>query len=149
MLAGCGAQQLTVLPAPARGIRRGDEAARSSDARRPVAAATTKAGRLFPTWAASVFRLCPFQHPGIIAGQQNPFGAFGATSMVLTFAPECALATLTPTKAAETAKTAASAILLSMVSPCGFVVAVWKPTRRVWRGGQTRGEQPANHGGNT
>ena len=80
---------------------------------------------------------------------QNPFGALGATSMVLAFVPDCAFATLTPAKAAETTNTVASAILLSIGSPCGFVVAVSTPTRRIRRVGQTLGEQPADHGGKT
>src|SRR5215471_1310906 len=53
-------------------------------------------------------------------GWQKPRGACGATWMLGAFA----FAMLAPTKAAETAKTAASAILLSMGSPCGFVDAV-------------------------
>ncbi len=60
-----------------------------------------------------------------------------------------AFTALTPTIAAVATNTAVSAILLSMVSPCGFVVAVSKPTRRIRIAGRTRGEQPAHHGGNT
>jgi hypothetical protein len=71
-------------------------------------------------------------------------GALGAL-----VAPECAVATLTPTNAADTTNTAVSAILLSMGSPCGFVVAVPKPTHRIRNAGRIRGEQPAHHGGNT
>ena len=60
-----------------------------------------------------------------------------------------ALAMLAPTKAAETTRTAASAILLSMGSPCGFVVAVQTdaphPARQPDIGGsnqRTMGETP-------
>ena len=76
---------------------------------------------------------------------QKPLGTCGVTWICGAFA----FAMLAPVIAAAAMKTAASAILLSMVSPCGFVVAEWKPTRRVWRVGRTQGEQPARHGGNT
>lgn len=81
---------------------------------------------------------------------QNPCGAFGVTSTVFAFAPEdCALATPTPTKAAEATNKAVSAILLSIGFPCGFVVCGFKPTRRIRRISRNRLEQPAHHGGNT
>src|SRR4029078_609926 len=76
---------------------------------------------------------------------QNPCGACGATLIC----GAVAFAMLAPAKAAETTPTAASAILLSMVSLCGFVFAVRGPTRRVRHVRRFRREQPAHHGGNT
>ena len=76
---------------------------------------------------------------------QNPLGAGGSTLIVGAFA----FTALTPTIAAVATNTAVSAILLSMVSPCGFVVAVSKPTRRIRNAGRIRREQPAHHGGKT
>jgi hypothetical protein len=76
---------------------------------------------------------------------QNPFGAWGATGI----SGALALATLAPTTATDTTKIAASAILLSIGFPCGFVVCGFKPTRRIRRISRNRLEQPAHHGGNT
>jgi hypothetical protein len=78
-------------------------------------------------------------------GMHNPPGAGRVTWIVGAFA----LTALTPIIAAVATNTAVSAIILSMVSPCGFVVAVSKPTRRFRNAGRTRGEQPAHHAGKT
>ena len=69
---------------------------------------------------------------------QNPLGACGTGWMLGAFA----VAMLAPTNPAETTNSAASAILLSMGSPCGFVFAIRKPTRRI-------GARTADHAGAT
>ena len=78
-------------------------------------------------------------------GMQKLLGAWGTGWMLGAFA----VAMLAPTTAAETTNKAASAILLSMGSPCGFVVTTLKPTRRIRRVRQDTQEQPAHHGGKT
>jgi hypothetical protein len=60
---------------------------------------------------------------------QNPLGCWGVTWICGALAR----AMLAPTIATEPTKTRASAILLSMGSPCGFVVTVTKPTHRAVR----------------
>jgi hypothetical protein len=80
---------------------------------------------------------------------QNPWGAGGATWTCGAFA----FAMLTPANAADTTKTAAIAILLSIGFPCGFVVAV--SNRRAasgasagtsWSNRRTMGERPDFNG---
>ena len=53
--------------------------------------------------------------------------------MVFAFAPEMRLGDAHPDERSRDEQNAASAILLSIGSPCGFVVCGFKPTRRIWR----------------